>query len=169
MGRGERIGFTVVGAKNAECRENASQPSVVLMCADWRQCFGRVYYSSEGRVGFRLLTKVWWDCDVENWCSEVEGRCLGRFSFLASLANFADFGDNRVFGFRGRVGESVPQNGVGVKVSIGVQHFTVAKRSLVEGPPDKVGTGAGTGPVPCGLSCRDHGGGSRYRGGGLES
>jgi hypothetical protein len=42
VSRGGRIGFRVVGSKNAESRENASQPSVVLMCADWRQCFGRV-------------------------------------------------------------------------------------------------------------------------------
>ncbi len=85
------------------------------------------------------------------------------------MANFADFGDNRVFGFRGRVGESVPQNRVGAEVSIGIQHFAVAKRSLVEGPTDKVGTGVGTGPVLCGLRCRDHRCGSRYRGGGHES
>ncbi len=99
----------------------------------------------------------------------VKGRCLGRLPFLAPLANFADFGDQSVFRFRGRVGESVPQNGFGVEVSIGVQHFAVAKRLLVEGPPNKVGTGVGTGPVPCGLSCRDHGGGSGCRGGDLES
>ena len=112
---------------------------------------------------------MWWDCDVENRCRVVKGRCLGRFSFLAPLANFADFRDHSIFRFRGRVGESVPKNGFGVQVSIGVQNFAVTKRSLVEGPPDKVGAGVGTWPVPCGLSCRDHGCGSGCRGGELES
>ncbi len=50
-----------------------------------------------------------------------------------------------------------------------MQNFAVAKRSLVESSPNKVGAGVGTRPVPCGLSCRDHGGGSGCRGGELES
>ena len=79
------------------------------------------------------------------------------------------FGDHSVFRFRGSVGESVPKNRVGVEVSIGVQYFAVAKRSLVEGPSNEVVPGVGTGPVPCGLRCRDHGGGSGCRGGQLES
>ncbi len=95
----------------------------------------------------------------------VEGRCRGKFSFLAPVANFADFGDNRVFGFGRRVGESVPQDGVRVEVSIGVQHFAVAKRFLVEGPTDKVSTGVRTGPVLCGLRNWDHRGGITYPGG----
>ena len=97
-----------------------------------------------------------WDGDVENWCSMVEGRCRGRFSFLAPVANFADFGDNRVFGFRGRVGESIPQDGVRVEVRVDVQHFAIAKGSLVESPPDEIGTGVRAGPVLCGLRCGDH-------------
>jgi hypothetical protein len=128
-----------------------------------------VEYRSGGRVVLRLLAKVWWDCGVKNRCSMVEGRCRGGGSFFAPVANFANFGDNRVLGFRGRVGGSVPKDGVRVEVSIGVQHFAVAKGSLVEGPPDKVSTGVGTGPVLCGLSCRDRRGGIRYRGGGHES
>ncbi len=110
-----------------------------------------------------------WDGDVENRCSVVEGRCRGGFSFLAPVANFADFEDHRVFGFRGRVGESVPQDGVRVEVSVGVQHFAVAKGSLVEGPPDKISTGVRAGPVLCGLRCWDHRDGIRYRDGGHES
>ena len=84
------------------------------------------------------------------------GRRRGRFSFLAPVANFADFGDNRVFGFRGRVGESIPQHGVRVEVSVGVQHFAVAKGLLVESPSDEIGTGVRAGPVLCGLRCGDH-------------
>ena len=101
-----------------------------------------------------------WDGDVENRCSMVKGRCRGRLSFLAPVANFADFGDNRVFGFRGRVGESIPQDRVGVEVSVRVQHFAVAKGSFVESPPDEIRTGVRTGPVLCGLRCRDQRDGS---------
>ena len=101
-----------------------------------------------------------WDGDVENRCSMVEGRCRGRFSFLAPVVNFADFEHSRVFGFRGRVGESVPQDGVRVEVSIGVQHFAVAKGSFVESPPDEIRTGVRAGPVLCGLRCRDQRDGS---------
>ena len=34
----------------------------------------------------------------------------------------------------------------------------------MEGPANEVGTGVRTGPVPCGLRCREHGGGSGCRG-----
>ncbi len=39
----------------------------------------------------------------------------------------------------------------------------------MESPPDKVGTGVGIGPVPCGLRCWYQGGASGCRGGELES
>ncbi len=91
----------------------------------------------------------------------VEGRCRGRLSFLAPVVNFADFGDDRVFGFRGRVGESIPKDRVGVEVSVRVQHFAViAKGSFVESPPDEIRAGVRAGPVLCGLRCRDQRDGS---------
>jgi hypothetical protein len=82
----------------------------------------------------------------------MESRCVGRVAFLAPLANFADFRDHDIFGFGRRVGESVPQDRVGVEVSISVQNFTVAERAFSEGPPDEIGACVGTGSVSGRLS-----------------
>ena len=78
-------------------------------------------------MSFGLLSEMRWNGDVDDSCVVMESRCVGRVAFLAPLANFADFGDHGIFSFGRRVSESVPQDRVGVEVSIGVQNFTVAE------------------------------------------
>ena len=77
---------------------------------------------------------------------------MGRVAFLAPLANFADFRDHGIFGFGRRVSESVPQDRVGVEVSISMQNLTVAERAFSEGPPDEIGACVGTRSVSGRLS-----------------
>jgi hypothetical protein len=48
---------------------------------------------------FELLDECCGNCGVDGRCTSnvVEGRCVGRFAFLAPLLDFTDFGDNGVF------------------------------------------------------------------------
>jgi hypothetical protein len=68
----------------------------------------------------------------------VEGRCLGRFAFLAPPAYFTDFGHDSFFSFRGGIGGCVPKDGAVVKVCVGVKHFAVSESFIVECPSEKV-------------------------------
>jgi hypothetical protein len=78
-----------------------------------------------------------------------------------SLANFANFRNYGVFGFGGRVSECIPQDRVGVKVGVDVQHFAIAKGAFVECPTDEIDASVGDRSVARRLSdWNGRGGGS---------
>jgi hypothetical protein len=77
---------------------------------------------------FGLLVQGYWDENVDG-----RRRCGlvwdgWRSDFLTPSADFADFGDDDVFGFGQVEGEGVPEYVVVVKVIIGVEDSAIAER-----------------------------------------
>ncbi len=70
----------------------------------------------------------------------------------APLANFANLGNDGIFGFGGRVSECVPQDRVGVVIVVGVEHFAIAKGAFIECPTDEIDASVGGRSVSRGLS-----------------
>ncbi len=89
---------------------------------------------SEGRTSLGLLLQGYWD---EN----VNGRWRCGLAGGAPSSDFANFGDDDIFGF-GRVeGEGAPEYVVVVKVSIGVEDSAMSERLFKERPADEIGAG----------------------------